>query len=82
MQIGVSTADVADVALEVLDIYCVKADDGREEANVLLCQTVTEVVGTAGLCEVCFGTVQRLEELGDSLLIRFLGSKRDLVQAK
>lgn len=80
MEVWVAAADVADVALEVLDVDCVKADDGGVEADVLLCQAVTEVERTAGFCEVCFGTVQRLEELGNSLLIRFLGSEeRELV---
>ena len=57
MKVGVTAADVANVALEVLYIDCVKADDGREEANVLLCEAVAEVEWAAGLYEVCFGTV-------------------------
>lgn len=75
MEVWVAAADVADVALEVLNVNCVKPDDGGVEADVLLCQAVTEVERTAGFCEVCFGTVQRLEELSNSLLVRVLGSK-------
>jgi hypothetical protein len=37
VKVGVSAADVPDVALEVLDVDCVEADDGRVEADVLLC---------------------------------------------
>jgi len=47
VEVGVSAADVADVALEVLDVDCVEADDGRVQAHVLLGQAVAEVEGPA-----------------------------------
>jgi hypothetical protein len=45
VEVGVAAADVADVALEVLHVDGVEADDGRVEAHVLLCQAVAEVEG-------------------------------------
>jgi hypothetical protein len=52
VKVWVSAADVTEVALEVLDVDGVEADDGCEEADVLLCQAVAEVEWAAGLCEV------------------------------
>jgi hypothetical protein len=37
VKIGVSAADVPNVALEVLHVDCVEADDGRVQTHVLLC---------------------------------------------
>jgi hypothetical protein len=80
VEIGVSTADIADVALEVLHVNGVEAENCGEEADVLLCEAVAEVEGAARLGEVFFRTIQRFEELGDSLLVGFLGAARMLVQ--
>lgn len=44
MKVRVSAADVTEVALEVLDVDCVEADDGCVEADVLFGQAVAEVV--------------------------------------
>lgn len=74
VEVGVAAADVPDVALEVLYVDGVEADDGCEEADVLLCEAITEVVRTAGLGEVFFCAIQRFEELGDGLLVGFLGT--------
>jgi hypothetical protein len=52
VEVRVSAADVTEVALEVLNVDGVEADDGCEEADVLLCQAVAEVEWAAGLCEV------------------------------
>jgi hypothetical protein len=57
MEVRVSTADVAEVALEVLDVYGVEADDGGVQTDVLLRQAVAKVERTTGLCEVCFRAV-------------------------
>jgi hypothetical protein len=57
MEVRVSTADVAEVALEVLDVYGVEADDGCVQTDVLLRQAVAKVERTTGLCEVCFRAV-------------------------
>ena len=57
VEIGVAAADVTDVALEVLHVDGVEADDCGEEADVLLCEAIAEVERTAGLGEVCFRTI-------------------------
>ena len=74
MEVWVAAANVADVALEVLHVDGVEADDGCVEANVLLSETVAEVVGTAGLGEVLLRTIEGFEKLGDGLLVGFLGT--------
>ena len=74
MKVGVTAANVADVTLEVLHVNGVEADNSGEETDVLLCEAFAEVERTAGLGEVFFGTIQGLEELGDSLLVGFLGT--------
>ena len=43
MKVGVSAANVAEVALEVLDVDRVEADDRRVETHVCLSQAVAEV---------------------------------------
>ena len=62
VKIRVAAADVADVALEVLDVDCVEAHNGRVEAHVLLRQAVAEVEGPAGFGEICLCAVERGEE--------------------
>jgi len=68
----VAAPDVAQVALEVLHVDCVEADDGRVEADVGFCQAVAEVVWAAGLGKVCFGAVEGLEELCDGFFVGIL----------
>lgn len=80
MKVRVAAANVANVALEVLHVDGVEANDCGEEADVLLCEAVAEVEWTAGLGEVFFGTIQGFEELRDGLLVGFLGAVRMLVQ--
>ena len=80
MEVRVSATNVTKVALEVLHVDSVEADDCCVETDVLLCEAVAEVERTAGLGEVCFGTIQRLEELGDGLLVGFLGTASVSVQ--
>lgn len=54
VEIGVAAADVTDVALEVLHVDGIEADDGCVEADVLLCEAITEVERAAGLGEIFF----------------------------
>lgn len=74
VEVGVAAADVPDVALEVLHVNGVEADDCGEEADVLLCEAITEVERAARLGEVFFRTIQRFEKLRDGLLVGFLGT--------
>lgn len=73
MQRRVSTPDVAQIALEVLDVDGVKPDDGCEESDVELCELVAEVVGSARPHEVGFGAVKGLEQSRYVFLVGFLG---------
>lgn len=75
VQIGISAANISDVALEVLDVDGVEADDGRIEADVGLGDLVAEVERSRRFSEVGFGAVERFEELLDILLVRFLGCR-------
>jgi hypothetical protein len=79
VKVWVSATNVTDVALEVLNVDGIEADDGREKADVLLCQAVAEVEWAAGLCEICFCAIERGEECGDGLFVRFLSSRWWLV---
>ena len=79
MEVWVAATNVTEVALEVLHIDSVEANDCCVETHVLLCEAVAKVERTARLGKVCFGTVQGFEELGDSLLVGFLGAVKVLV---
>lgn len=76
VKVGISAADVTEVALEVLDVDCVKADDGRVKTDVRFGQAVAEVVWPTRLLEIGLGAVKRSKELLDSGLVGFLGSAR------
>jgi hypothetical protein len=79
VEVRVAAADIANVALEVLHVNGIEADDCCEQTDVLLCQAIAEVEWTAGLGEVFFRTIQRFKQLGDGLLVGFLGAVRMLV---
>lgn len=57
VEVWISAANIAEVALEVLHVDCVEADDGRVEADVLLCQAVAEVERPGGFGEICFSAI-------------------------
>jgi hypothetical protein len=76
VQVRVAGADVADVALEVLDVDDVEADDGRVEAYIGFGDVFAEVVWSffafrLGF-QVGFGAVERGEELVDGFFVCFL----------
>ena len=75
VQIRISTSDIADVALEVLDIHRVESNNGRIEPDIHLCHTIAEVVWPSVLGQICLCSIERLEEDIDILLIRFLRSE-------
>jgi hypothetical protein len=74
VEVGVATADVADVALEVLNIDGVEADDGCVEAHIELSQFVTKVEWTTGFGKLLLCTIERLEQSLDILFVCFLGA--------
>ena len=82
MEVRVSAADITKVALEVLHVDGIEADDCCEEADVLLSEAVTEVEWTAGFGEICLCAIQRAEELGNGLFVSFLGTAGMSVQTQ
>lgn len=58
----IARADIADVALEVLDVDGVEADDGRVEADVDFREARAVVVGAWGGGEVGLDAVEGVEE--------------------
>jgi hypothetical protein len=74
VKVGVATADIADVALEVLNINSVEADDGREKAHIELGQFVTKVEWTTGFGKLLLCTIERLKQSLDVLFVCFLGA--------
>ena len=79
MEVRVAGADVADVALEVLDVDDVETDDGGVEADVGFGEAVAEVVGTRGSGELGFGVIEGFEEDGYVVRVGFLGAAGVLV---
>ncbi len=74
MQLRVSASDVSDVALEVLNVDRIEADDGGVEADVGFGDGGAEVIGRGVGGKVGFDAVQRAEEGVDSFFVGFLGS--------
>lgn len=68
----VARANVTQVALEVLDIDRIEADDGGEEADVGLGDVFAKVVGAGRGGEVGFSAVEGGEELLDVAFVGFL----------
>ena len=58
VQSRVPGPDVADVALEMLHVYNVEADDGRVQSNVCLCDVFPIVVRSRRGCKVLLRTIQ------------------------
>ena len=65
----VAAADVADVALEVLDVDGVEAHDGGVQAHVGFGDGVAEVEGPGARAQVLLHAVQACEELLDVALV-------------
>ena len=74
VQRRVPGANVPDVALEMLHVHGVEADDGRVQADVGFGDGRTEVKGVGVLGEMGFRAVEGFEECFDGSLVRFLGT--------
>lgn len=72
VQIWIATADVANIALEVLHVYSIEANDGRIQPHICLCGVLAVVVWAAGLRNVLLGTIEGCEKGLDGFLIGFL----------
>ena len=75
MQVRVPAADISDVALEVLNVDGVEADDGGVEADVGFGDGGAVVVGGGVGGEVGFDAVERAEEGVHGFFVGFLGSE-------
>ncbi len=73
VQRRISRSDVSNVALEMLYVHGIEADDGGVEAHVCFGDVLAVVVGSGVLGEVCFGAVEGGEEGGDGLFVGVLG---------
>ena len=74
MQCRITRSDIADVALEVLHVDRVEANDGSVEANVCFGDVGTKIVRRSVLSKVSFGAVKRGEKGLDRFFISFLRS--------
>lgn len=66
--------NVANVALEMLHVHGVEADDGGVETDVCFGDVFAVVVRARGRGEVTFGAVEGSEEFGDRCFVGFLCS--------
>jgi hypothetical protein len=83
MQSWVTRANITNIALEMLDIHRVKADEGDVESNVCLRDVLSEVVRSILLfAQVFLGLVEGFEE-GNHVALVCLGcsGKAGLVDA-
>ena len=74
MQCGITRSDITDVALEMLHIDRIEANNCGIEANVCFCNVGTKVVWSSVFSEVSFGAVKGGEQGTDGLLVSFLRS--------
>jgi len=72
MQRRITRSDIADIALEMLHIHGVEANDGSVETNVCLGDAGTKIVGSSVFGKVSFGAVEGVEEGFDGFFISFL----------
>lgn len=75
MQRRITRPDITNVALEMLHIDGVEANDGSVKANVCLGDVSTKVVRSGVLGKVGFGTVKGGEKGLDGFFICFLRSR-------
>lgn len=64
VEVGVARADIADVALEVLNVDWVKADDGYVESDISLSETGAVIIWSLGLHrgKMSLGAVEGAEQ--------------------
>lgn len=70
----ITRSDITDVALEMLHVDRVEANDGSVEANVCFGDVGTKIVRSSVLSKVSFGAVKRGEKGLDRFFISFLRS--------
>ena len=70
----ITASDIANVALKVLDIDCVEADDGYVQAYIGFGEMRTEIIRSLGSCgvELGFGLVEVSKEVCNGGVVGFL----------
>jgi hypothetical protein len=82
MQRRVSTANIPNIALKVLDIHRVKPNDRHKQTDINLRQHIAEPVRPAAGSKMLLGTIESLEESSDVPFVRGgFGSEARLVDA-
>ena len=82
MQRRITRSDITDIALEMLHVDGVEANDGSVEANVCFGDVGTKVVGSSVFSKVSFGTVERDEKCFNSFFISFLRTRNGKLVAQ
>ena len=72
VQCRIAAADIADIALEVLNIHGIEADDRRVESNIGFRDVGAVVEGGGVGGEVGFDAVEGFEEGLDGVFVSFL----------
>lgn len=73
MQRRIPRSDIPNVALEMLHVHGIEADDGGVEADVCLGDVLAVVVGSGVSGEVGFGAIEGGEERCDGVFVGGLG---------
>ena len=74
MQCRITRSDIMDVALEMLHVDWIEANDGCEKSNVRFGNVCTKIVWISVFGEVSFSTIEGGEKRFYGFLIGFLGS--------
>ena len=82
MQRRVARSYITDVALEMLHIDRVEANDGSIEANIGFRDIGTEIVGSSVFSKMSFGAVERGKKGLDGFFISFLRSRNGKLVAE
>ncbi len=82
MQRRITRSDITEIALEMLHIHGVEANDGSVEANVCLGDAGTKIVGSSVFGKVSFGAVEGVEEGFHGFFISFLRSTESKLVAE
>ena len=74
MQCRITRSDITNIALEMLHINWIEANDSSIKANVRFSDIGTKIVWSSMFSEMSFGAVESNEKGFHGLLISFLGS--------
>jgi len=75
VQSRISTSNIPEIGLEVLDVDRVEADDSRIQPNIRLRNLLPKIIRPRPLSQMLLRTIQRLKKRSNSLLVRLLRSR-------